>query len=94
MLDKPQGSHCIRRQLLPVSHCAWHAGKGSLIISDALNHASIVAGTRGSGAKVKVGRLGAQLSARAFVRYPWRNMVQMTNAPQHANMPLRGTSRN
>ncbi|KAK9796329.1 hypothetical protein WJX73_005593 [Symbiochloris irregularis] len=29
-------------------------GKGSLIISDALNHASIVAGVRGSGAKVKV----------------------------------------
>jgi hypothetical protein len=29
-------------------------GKGCLIISDALNHASIVAGTRGSGAKVKV----------------------------------------
>jgi Cys-tRNA synthase (O-phospho-L-seryl-tRNA:Cys-tRNA synthase) len=28
-------------------------GKGSLIISDALNHASIVAGARGSGAKVK-----------------------------------------
>jgi serine palmitoyltransferase len=31
-------------------------GKGSLIISDALNHASIVAGVRGSGAKVKVFR--------------------------------------
>ncbi|KAK9829134.1 hypothetical protein WJX72_004074 [[Myrmecia] bisecta] len=29
-------------------------GKGCLIISDALNHASIVAGARGSGAKVKV----------------------------------------
>ena len=29
--------------------------KGCLIISDALNHASIVAGVRGSGAKVKVG---------------------------------------
>jgi Aminotransferase class I and II len=29
-------------------------GRGSLIISDALNHASIVAGARGSGAKVKV----------------------------------------
>lgn len=31
------------------------AGKGSLIVSDSLNHASIVAGVRGSGAKVKVG---------------------------------------
>ena len=30
------------------------AGKGCLIISDSLNHASIVAGVRGSGAKVKV----------------------------------------
>lgn len=30
-------------------------GKGCLIISDALNHSSIVAGVRGSGAKVKVG---------------------------------------
>lgn len=29
-------------------------GPGCLVISDALNHASIVAGTRGSGAKVKV----------------------------------------
>jgi serine palmitoyltransferase len=29
-------------------------GKGGLIISDSLNHASIVAGSRGSGAKVKV----------------------------------------
>lgn len=31
-------------------------GKGCLIISDALNHASIVAGVRSSGAKVKVFR--------------------------------------
>ncbi len=31
-------------------------GKDSLIISDALNHASIVAGVRGSGARVKVFR--------------------------------------
>ena len=31
------------------------SGPGSLILSDALNHASIVAGVRGSGAKVKVG---------------------------------------
>ena len=30
-------------------------GKGCLILSDALNHSSIVAGVRGSGAKVKVG---------------------------------------
>ena len=29
-------------------------GKGCLIISDALNHSSIVAGARGSGSKVKV----------------------------------------
>lgn len=29
-------------------------GRGSLIISDALNHSSIVSGARGSGAKVKV----------------------------------------
>lgn len=29
-------------------------GRGGLIISDSLNHASIVAGARGSGAKVKV----------------------------------------
>lgn len=29
-------------------------GKGCLIISDSLNHASIVTGARGSGAKVKV----------------------------------------
>ncbi len=32
-------------------------GKGGLIISDSLNHASIVAGSRGSGAKVKVSLL-------------------------------------
>jgi len=31
-------------------------GKGCLIISDSLNHASIVTGSRGSGAKVKVRR--------------------------------------
>ena len=30
-------------------------GRGCLIISDSLNHASIVTGARGSGAKVKVG---------------------------------------
>ncbi len=29
-------------------------GKGCLLISDSLNHASIVTGARGSGAKVKV----------------------------------------
>ena len=29
-------------------------GRGCLLVSDALNHASIVAGARGSGAKVKV----------------------------------------
>lgn len=29
-------------------------GRGSLIISDALNHSSIVSGARGSGAKIKV----------------------------------------
>ena len=33
-------------------------GRGCLVVSDALNHASIVAGVRGSGAKVKV-RCGA-----------------------------------
>lgn len=32
-------------------------GRGCLIVSDSLNHASIVAGSRGSGAKVKVRRL-------------------------------------
>eukprot|EP00163_Fabomonas_tropica_P021219 TRINITY_DN3722_c0_g1_i2.p1 TRINITY_DN3722_c0_g1~~TRINITY_DN3722_c0_g1_i2.p1 ORF type:complete len:495 (+),score=140.43 TRINITY_DN3722_c0_g1_i2:262-1746(+) len=32
------------------------AGKGSLIISDSMNHASIVVGARGSGAKIKVFR--------------------------------------
>ena len=32
-------------------------GRGCLILSDALNHASIVAGARGSGAKVKVRRV-------------------------------------
>lgn len=31
-------------------------GRGCLILSDALNHASIAAGARGSGAKVKVRR--------------------------------------
>ena len=30
-------------------------GKGCLLLSDSLNHSSIVAGARGSGAKVKVG---------------------------------------
>ena len=29
-------------------------GEGCLLISDALNHASIVSGSKGSGAKVKV----------------------------------------
>ncbi len=29
-------------------------GKGCLVLSDSLNHASIVSGVRGSGAKVKV----------------------------------------
>lgn len=37
-------------------------GKGSLIISDALNHASIVAGARGSGSKIKVLRHSACLA--------------------------------
>ena len=32
-------------------------GKGCLLLSDSLNHSSIVAGARGSGAKVKVGLL-------------------------------------
>lgn len=30
-------------------------GPGDLVVSDALNHSSIVSGVRGSGAKVKVG---------------------------------------
>ena len=43
-------------------------GKGCLIISDALNHSSIVAGVRGSGAKVKVGRIQDLL--------PWKTRVE------------------
>ena len=38
-------------------------GKGCLIISDSLNHASIVTGVRGSGAKVKVSARGWRSSA-------------------------------
>ena len=43
-------------------------GKGCLVLSDALNHASIVAGVRGSGAKVKVGAatFPEGLKGRAF----------------------------
>lgn len=48
-------------------------GPGCLVISDALNHASIVAGCRGSGAKVKV--LGL----------PHRTMLQL---PFEAGLPL------
>lgn len=42
-------------------------GKGCLVVSDALNHASIVAGVRGSGAKVKVHLLsrGGQTQSKA-----------------------------
>ncbi len=45
-------------------------GKGGLIISDALNHASIVAGARGSGARVRVrARLQPDQAVwRAFAR--------------------------
>ncbi len=42
-------------------------GKGCLILSDALNHSSIVAGVRGSGAKVKV-RPRLRSTCQAFVR--------------------------
>ena len=38
-------------------------GKGCLILSDALNHSSIVAGVRGSGAKVKVRAMSAANAA-------------------------------
>lgn len=43
-------------------------GKGSLIISDALNHASIVAGARGSGAKVKVSKHNDAVSLEQVLR--------------------------
>lgn len=36
-------------------------GKGCLILSDSLNHSSIVAGARQSGAKIKVSRGPAAL---------------------------------
>ena len=39
-------------------------GKGCLVVSDALNHASIVAGVRGSGAKVKVSHQAAPFLPR------------------------------
>lgn len=38
-------------------------GKGCLLLSDSLNHSSIVAGARGSGAKVKVGSLPSVCNA-------------------------------
>eukprot|EP00208_Stichococcus_sp_RCC1054_P003757 CAMPEP_0206138564 /NCGR_PEP_ID=MMETSP1473-20131121/3408_1 /ASSEMBLY_ACC=CAM_ASM_001109 /TAXON_ID=1461547 /ORGANISM="Stichococcus sp, Strain RCC1054" /LENGTH=284 /DNA_ID=CAMNT_0053532031 /DNA_START=188 /DNA_END=1039 /DNA_ORIENTATION=+ len=43
-------------------------GRGSLIISDALNHSSIVSGARGSGAKVKVFQHNDPVSLEALLR--------------------------
>lgn len=62
------------------------AGKGSLIISDALNHASIVSGVRQSGAKVKVFEHNDPESLEAVLRAsiaegqprtgrPWKKII-------------------
>jgi serine palmitoyltransferase len=62
------------------------AGKGTLLLSDALNHASIVAGVRGSGAKVRVfdhndpGQLEAVLRAAIAEGQPrsgrpWKKVI-------------------
>lgn len=61
-------------------------GKGCLVISDSLNHASIVAGVRGSGAKVKVfehndvehleGVLRASIAeGQPRTRRPWKKIL-------------------
>lgn len=61
-------------------------GKGTLVVSDALNHASIVAGVRGSGAKVKVFNHNDPVELEALLRAsiaegqprtgrPWKKIV-------------------
>lgn len=62
------------------------AGKGSLIMSDALNHASIVTGAKASGAKVKVFRHNDAAHLEQLLRHsiaegqprthrPWRKII-------------------
>ena len=59
-------------------------GKGCLILSDALNHSSIVAGVRGSGAKVKV-RPRPRSMLQAVVRQCSAVLVarQLGSRPMH-----------
>ena len=46
-------------------------GKGCLLISDSLNHASIVTGARGSGAKVKVTAAPERGEPPSRLGYTW-----------------------
>lgn len=67
------------------------AGKGTLVLSDALNHTSIVAGVKASGAKVKVFRHNDIKHLEVLLRYsiaegqprthrPWKKVGCMISA--------------
>ena len=72
-------------------------GRGCLILSDALNHASIVAGARGSGAKVKVrGRAAACPPPAAGLRSARLNFASIVPGARglgaKAEAPVRDSS--
>ena len=59
-------------------------GKGCLVISDALNHASIVAGVRGSGAKVKV------VTLTSLSQHAWQKICKFRFTSANDSGPHRG----
>ena len=62
-------------------------GKGCLVLSDSLNHASIVSGVRGSGAKVKVQYTHMLLIAYAYNRH---TLASEVTTPIKSLLSIRG----